>query len=97
MRVLVLLGELPVVQPEKPERGHQRLLRDFLVQADLVKFARHMPTAEATLASLQSVERFVEETREDPSAALREGPAAEGAGGPPAPGSGSLLPEGRVG
>jgi hypothetical protein len=44
-------------------RSHQRLLRDFLTQADLVKFAGYLPDAEAVGQSISSAERFLEETR----------------------------------
>ena len=44
-------------------RSHQQLLRDFLTQADLVKFAGHVPDAEAVGQSISGAERFLEETR----------------------------------
>lgn len=61
-------------------RSHQRLLVSFLEQADLVKFAHHLPAPEGIEASLQSVARFVEETREAPSVAPLDQPVAAGAG-----------------
>ena len=46
-------------------RDHQGLLREFLRQADLVKFAGLRPTEEDIRASIQAAERFLEETREN--------------------------------
>lgn len=45
-------------------RSHQRLLRDFLVQADLVKFAGYRPEAEVVRESIAAAERFLEDTRD---------------------------------
>ncbi len=45
-------------------RSHQQLLRDFLEQADLVKFAGHRPSPEAVSDALEAVARFLEETRD---------------------------------
>lgn len=45
-------------------RGHQRMLRDFLQQADLVKFAHVMPTPEIIEESVKNAERFITDTRE---------------------------------
>ena len=45
-------------------RSHQQLLRDFLTQADLVKFAGHRPDASAVDESTGAAERFLEETRD---------------------------------
>lgn len=45
-------------------RSHQRMLRDFLEQADLVKFAGVRPDAEAVAASIATAERFLEDTRD---------------------------------
>jgi len=44
--------------------GHQRMLRDFLEQADLVKFAGHRPDPAAVSQSIAAAERFLEETRD---------------------------------
>jgi hypothetical protein len=44
-------------------RSHQQMLRGFLEQADLVKFARHRPENDAVAAAIASVERFLEDTR----------------------------------
>lgn len=44
-------------------RSHQQLLRDFLVQADLVKFAGYRPEAEVVSQSIAAAERFLEDTR----------------------------------
>jgi len=43
--------------------SQRRLLGDFLNQADLVKFARHLPTLNDTQAAYEAACRFVEETR----------------------------------
>jgi len=51
--------------------AHRRLLAEFLSQADLVKFARHLPTLKDSEAAYEAAHRFVEDTR-------------PGAGGPPA-------------
>lgn len=53
-------------------RSHQGLLRDFLTQADLVKFAGHRPEGAIVDESIASVERLLEETR-DQSLAPRTG------------------------
>ena len=45
-------------------RGHQQLLRAFLEQADLVKFAAHVPSGDDLSAQIQAAEAFLEETRE---------------------------------
>ena len=45
-------------------RSHQQLLRGFLTQADLVKFAGHRPDATVVDESIASAERFLEETRD---------------------------------
>jgi len=42
---------------------HRRLLGDFLSQADLVKFARHLPTLNDSDAAYEAARRFVEDTR----------------------------------
>jgi hypothetical protein len=43
--------------------AHRRLLGTFLAEADLVKFARHLPTLRDTDAAYEAARRFVEETR----------------------------------
>ncbi len=45
--------------------SHQRILRDFLRSADLVKFASHRPEESQIRESIAMVEGFVEETREN--------------------------------
>ncbi|MDE0884614.1 MAG: hypothetical protein OSB70_03660 [Myxococcota bacterium] len=49
-----------------PELGaeHQVLLKDFLNQCDLVKFAHHVPSPEAIRETTQKAKRFIDETRE---------------------------------
>jgi hypothetical protein len=42
---------------------HRRLLAEFLSQADLVKFARHLPTLDDSEGAYNAARRFVEETR----------------------------------
>jgi hypothetical protein len=42
---------------------HRRLLADFLSQADLVKFARHLPSLDDSEGAYNAARRFVEETR----------------------------------
>jgi hypothetical protein len=44
--------------------AHQGLLREFLSQADLVKFAHHIPSPDAIDRAIRFAERFVAETRE---------------------------------
>lgn len=46
-------------------RDHQLLLREFLRQADLVKFAGARPSGEDIDRSVQAARRFLEETREN--------------------------------
>lgn len=41
----------------------RRILGDFLTQADLVKFARAVPTSRDCLAAFAAAQRFIEETR----------------------------------
>ena len=43
--------------------AHRRLLAEFLSQADLVKFARHLPTLKDSEAAYDAARRFVEDTR----------------------------------
>jgi len=49
----------------------RRLLAEFLSQADLVKFARHLPTLKDSEAAYDAARRFVEETK--PSAPASTG------------------------
>ena len=46
-------------------RDHQALLRDFLRQADLVKFAGVQPSNEDIEHSIDAARRFIDETREN--------------------------------
>ena len=48
--------------------AHRRLLGEFLVESDLVKFARHLPTIADTERAWAAARRFVDET----AAARRE-------------------------
>ena len=60
-------------------RSHQQLLRDFLEQADLVKFAGLRPSAESVGESIAAAERFLEETRDQVwNPALDGGPVTGG-------------------
>jgi hypothetical protein len=43
--------------------AHRRLLAAFLAEADLVKFARHLPTLHDSEAAYAAARRFVDETR----------------------------------
>jgi hypothetical protein len=43
--------------------AHQDLLQQFLRDADLVKFAHHVPDADAVGVSIEFAQRFLEETR----------------------------------
>ena len=62
--------------------AHQVLLREFLRQADLVKFAHVVPGPADVEASVAAARRFLEETRE--STAGREGRGRRGATAGPA-------------
>ncbi|MEM9367613.1 MAG: hypothetical protein AAGD07_16605 [Planctomycetota bacterium] len=59
---------------------HQGLLREFLRQADLVKFAGIAPTDHDTNTTIEKAKRFLEETRvsQEPIAARGPAPAMEG-------------------
>jgi len=52
--------------------AHQRLLADFLRLADRVKFALHVPSAEAMEASYDAALQFVRETEPKPEPAAAE-------------------------
>lgn len=52
--------------------AHQQLVRAFLEQCDLVKFARHLPPPEAPAQALGAAERLVLETREPAGPRSRE-------------------------
>jgi hypothetical protein len=41
---------------------HRRLLGDFLVESDLVKFARHVPSIADSERAFDAARRFVDET-----------------------------------
>ena len=49
-------------------RTHQQLLREFLQQADLVKFAARMPNDDDVGAQIQAAENFLDETRDQATA-----------------------------
>ena len=61
-------------------RSHQKMLSNFLVQADLVKFAGHVPTDSDVGKSIQAAEKFLEDTRDQ-----AEAPATTEAANPEAP------------
>ena len=73
-------------------REHQRLLRDFLQRADLVKFAKYTPGREEIEESFESAKRFIEATLHHGAAASdtrapgAAAPAAGAKAGPEAPG-----------
>ena len=52
--------------------AHRRLLGEFLSQADLVKFARHLPTLRDAETAYDAARRFVDDTRPAPTAAGSE-------------------------
>ena len=68
------IGDSPDLSHE-----HQRLLRDFLRRADLVKFARHVPGEDDIQDSVQVAERFLDETRENAPLAGEHEPREAGA------------------
>ena len=45
--------------------AHQRLLREFLHYADLVKFARMVPGEEDIRQAIERARQFLDETRDD--------------------------------
>lgn len=57
---LASIGESPDFTAE-----HQGLLREFLKQADLVKFARAEPSSDETQRAIEKAERFLDETSAD--------------------------------
>jgi hypothetical protein len=59
-------------------RSHQKLLRNFLEQADLVKFAGHRPSAEGVSDSIAAADRFLGETRDFVRAQEALSPGASG-------------------
>jgi hypothetical protein len=75
--------EVMVASPDL-SGAHQQLLQSFLRQADLVKFAHHVPSGEDVLASVEAAERFLVETRPASTAtgtdAARRGGASRDAG-----------------
>jgi hypothetical protein len=56
---LVAVGQSPDLSHD-----HQTLLREFLRQADLVKFARIQPSSEDVEQSINAARRFLDETRD---------------------------------
>ncbi|MEE3328448.1 MAG: hypothetical protein VX252_14005, partial [Myxococcota bacterium] len=58
-RFLELVSDSPDLS-----RKHQSLLRNFLSQCDLVKFAGHIPTSEAIEEAIHAARLFLDETRE---------------------------------
>lgn len=44
--------------------GHRRFLREFLQQADQVKFARHIPDADHASSALDAADQFLQQTRD---------------------------------
>jgi len=70
-------------------RVHQEMLREFLEEADLVKFAHFVPSAESIRAALSAAGRFLDETRENaPLVAMSgTGTPPPAAGAAPTPGA----------
>ncbi len=58
-RFLELVSDSPDLRD-----AHQALLRDFLLQCDLVKFAHHIPSPESIAQAIEAAERFIHETRD---------------------------------
>ena len=75
---------------------HQQLLRSFLRQADLVKFAHTVPGEGAVEESLRSARRFLEETRENAPLLYVEEDAREAAATPLGRGQGEDPPRKEV-
>jgi len=67
------------VVADSPDLGddHQALLRDFLRQCDLVKFAHVIPTEETIQQAVEAAGRFIEDTR-GPTGPDAERPRREG-------------------
>lgn len=59
-------------RPSRLPPTQQRLLGAFLVQADLVKFARHQPSLDESDAAYEAARRFVDETRPENAQALAD-------------------------
>ena len=78
-RFLELVSDSPDLS-----RQHQSLLRNFLNQCDLVKFAGHIPTSEAIEEVILAARLFLDETRET-SEPLSLEPADDPANGIEAP------------
>jgi hypothetical protein len=59
--------EFLVVMTDSPDLlpSHRGLLQELLTQADLVKFALHMPASEDVEESIGAARRFLDETREE--------------------------------
>lgn len=62
-------------------RGHRGELARFLLQCDMVKFARHLPAESEHLATWESAVAFVEATRPDRVVAPAAAPAVAAVGG----------------
>ena len=82
-----------VQQAPDLSRDHQVLLREFLRQADLVKFAGMKPAEEDVNRSVTAAKRFLDETREN-AAVDRPCPRPSGGGyaGTPARGAVGVQP-----
>ena len=73
---LAAMSAAPVIR-----RGHQTLLRDFLNQADLVKFAEFVPDANDVAGAVKAARRFIRQTVPDEPLAGERG-QRQGAAGP---------------
>ena len=58
-------------------RPHQTLLRDFLSQCDLVKFAHVVPSPESVHETVRKARRFVDETRGETEAPVSSSSESE--------------------
>lgn len=58
---------------ERLDPKQRRILSEFLMQADLVKFARAVPTMRDCDAAYDAAQRFIEETRPRPATGKGEG------------------------
>lgn len=67
------------------DHAHRALLGEFLTESDLVKFARHLPTIEASARAWASARRFVEETASSAGGTATGVDDGAGNAGPAAP------------
>ena len=70
-RFLELVSDCPDLS-----REHQGLLRNFLNQCDLVKFAGHIPSSESIEEVIEAARLFLDETRESPESQIAASPGS---------------------